>query len=760
MNKVITDGVTLAPTPFAEGLTVWSSGDGTPGSDTYANASNAVFVPADQDFGGALEILKTATTTRVRYMGQTPVLPGCYLRVTARIKAICGALPEVRFAGFAGDAGQNNVGGVVQVGPTTALTDYGAVVDVSAIVGVGDRQGVDMVWGGDAVYGHFGLDLTGANGGIVRIDDLLIEDVTSVFLRNMLAQVDVRDYGAKGDGATDDSAAFIAADADASGREILVPAGVYHLAQDVTLDSPVRFEGTVTQPDNRVFQLRRNFDFQTYMEAFEDETLAFKKGFQALLQTVDHESFDLNGRIIKVFEPIDMQAAVPDKTTFATRRVIRNGQFEAQGTGWDTTEVTSIATYDPDAARTLSNVANAANVPVGALVEGAGVGREVYVRSVDVGTQRITLSAPLFDAAGTQNFTFKRFKYLLDFSGFNALSKSGIQGVEFQCNNKASGIMLADAGSTFNVMDCFISRPAYRGITSKGEGCQGMLVDNCQFLSSEDAVNATDRVSVALNANSNDVKLRHNRITRFRHFALLAGGNNLVLGNHFFQGDSVRDGVRLAGLIIAKTHTASIISHNYVDNCFIEWTNEHDPSPEFNSEFSFSALSITNNTFLSGDVAPWFSYIVVKPHGAGHFLNGMTVTGNRFRSINGKIDRAERVDDTFASLDKSRNKDVFFTDNSFHNIEYAAENPLKIEHTEGSPAAVWTIDTAQQLPFGGEVRGVDSHQVKGKLRNGNNVIKYSPGYADPAVGPNRDQFQMSWNEDLRGTIIATVRMDA
>jgi len=87
MNKAITDGVVLMPTPFAAGLDVWSSGDGTPGSDTYENAANAAFVPADQDFGGALELLKTQSTQQLRYMGQTTLLPGCYLRVTARVNS-------------------------------------------------------------------------------------------------------------------------------------------------------------------------------------------------------------------------------------------------------------------------------------------------------------------------------------------------------------------------------------------------------------------------------------------------------------------------------------------------------------------------------------------------------------------------------------------------------------------------------------------------------------------------------------------------
>jgi hypothetical protein len=35
-----------------------------------------------------------------------------------------------------------------------------------------------MVWR-NALYGHFGLDLTGTNGGVVRVDDIVIEDVSN-----------------------------------------------------------------------------------------------------------------------------------------------------------------------------------------------------------------------------------------------------------------------------------------------------------------------------------------------------------------------------------------------------------------------------------------------------------------------------------------------------------------------------------------------------------------------------------------------------
>jgi hypothetical protein len=759
MNKAITDGVLLMPPAFANGLDVWSSGDGTPGSDTYQNATNAAFVPADQDFGGCLEVQKTSNTTRLRHMGETPILPGCYLRITARIKAISGSLPSVRVAAYAARGNGEPVSGVDTVGGSVTLTSYGSVVEVSAIVGAGNRNGVDLVWGPSAVYGHFGLDLTGPNGGIVRIDDIVIEDITSVFLRDLLPYVDVRDYGAIGDGVTDDSDAFDAASADANGRTILVPAGTFRLNKDVAFEELVKFEGTVTMPTDKMLLLRKSFDLPTYIEAFGDEELAFKKAFQALLNSSDHEGLDMCGRRVAVTSPIDMQAAVPNRDTFATRRMIRNGQLEAQGDNWETLFTTSQATYSASDARKLTNVSNIANIEVGSLVKGNGVGREIYVRSKNVGAQELELNAPLYDAEGTQTFSFRRFQYLVDFSGFTKLSKFIFSDIEFQCNGNSSGVMLAPSGPTFEFQDCFISRPKNRGITSIGGGCQGLLVDRCQFLSMEEAMNVDERVTIALNVNSNDVKLRDCRATMFRHFAVMAGQNHLVSGNHFFQGDAVPNGFRTAGLVLMENFTASVVSGNYIDNCFIEWTNERDATPGFTTGFSFSSLTITDNVYLSGDVAPWFSYFVVKPHGAGHFLNGVTVSGNRFRSINGQIDRAERVDTSFADLDYSRNREVFFDGNSYHNVTEQAHNPLVVAHTQNNNAKTWTIGTSKGLPFEGYCMFVDSVALTGDLRDTSGVKRFEAPVAVGRIGSNEDEFTLEFSTEMRGQIRATVRMD-
>ncbi|WP_170440327.1 glycosyl hydrolase family 28-related protein [Ruegeria arenilitoris] len=760
MNKAITDGIVFTPPQFANGLDVWSSGDGTPGSPTYDGSGTGVFVPADAEFGGCLEILKVNATQQLRYMGQTPILPGCYLQIKARVKAISGPLPQVRIAGWAGGAGDVHLSGLTEQGPAIQLSGYGVVHEVTAIVGIGQRPGVDMPWGISALYGHFGLDIEGANGALVRIDDIEITDVTGIFLRDMISLVDVRDYGALGDGVADDSAAFEAADQAAGGRRIYVPQGTYHLAQDVGLDAEVDFEGTITMPDDKMLLLTKNFDLPTYISAFGDEALAFKKAFQALLNNSDHESLDLGGRKISVSEPIDMQAAVPNRGSYSTRRVIRNGQFDVKSSAaWDTETFTSVATYDPADPYKLSGVANVANIPLGSLVQGSGVGREIYVRSKDEGAGEITLNAPIYDAAGTQTFTFVDFKYLLDFSGFSALQKFAMEDIEFQCNGRCSAIRLSPGGNTFVLKNCFVSRPLDRGITSIGVGCQGMLIDGCQFLSSEESLDVPDRSSIAINANANDVKLRHNRAVRFHHFAVLGGDNNLVLGNHFFQGDSVPNGVRNAGLVMIGAYNSSSIADNYIDNCFIEWSNERDAEPDYTSGYSFSAMSITDNIFYSSDVAPWFAYIVVRPHGVGHFLNGMTVTGNKFRTANGSIDRVDKVDTTFADLNPDRHVNVTFADNTYHNVTLKTANPLRVRHEQNTAASAWTVYSDGAFPFGGQARSCDSVVVLDGLRTAFGTLRYTAPYVQLQQGTNQDQIKLRWSEALSGEVSVIMRIE-
>jgi hypothetical protein len=760
MNKAITDGIVFTPPPFSGGLDVWSSGDGTPGSDTYNNAPNAAFVPSDPDFGGALEILKTESTTKLRYMGQTPILPGCYLQVRVRVKAINGALPDVRVAGYAGRANGSNVSGVVQVGPSTTLVGFGNVVEVSAIVGTGNRSGVDMAWGTDAIFGYFGIDLTGPNGGVIRIDDIEIDDITSAFLPDMLGVVDVRDFGAVGNGTTDDHAAFEAADAAANGRDVLVSEGTYFLGDSVTMESKCRFLGTVTMPDNKYLTLEQNFNLPDYIDAFGSGELAFRKAFQSMMKGPSHVELDMAGCKVDLREPIDLQAAVPDVVEFSQRRVISNGQFSVvAGSNWNTETFTSQAFYSTNNPRRLSNVQNVANIPVGSLVEGNGVGREVYVRSKNVAQETLELSLPLHDAAGTQNYTFRRFKYMLDFTGFSKISKFSIDNVEFLCRGDCNGIILPPAGIGFHLRDCWINAPRDRGVTSHGTGCQGMMIDRCQFVSDETSLLVQQRKSIGINVNANDVKIRDNRCRFFRHFAVIGGTSTIISNNHFFQGDSGPIGPRTAILVMANTNSRATIDGNYICDGSIEWTNERDPAPEQNSEFSFSSLSITGNTFLSQSTAPSFNFILVRPYGTGHFINGLIVTGNTFRLIDGNINRVEGIDTSFADLDFSRFKNIYFTQNAYNNVNTTVESPMVLRHDENSPQSTWVVTPSPHLPFNAWVRTVESIVPEGAIRDNSNNIYWGQPYYQAAQGPNKNRVNLRWERPVEGSVTVKLRID-
>jgi len=403
-------------------------------------------------------------------------------------------------------------------------------------------------------------------------------------------------------------------------------------------------------------------------------------------------------------------------------------------------------------------VVDVANVPVGALVEGNGVGREVYVTARNVAAGRITLSQPLFDAAGTQVFTFRRFKYMLDFSGFQDVSRMVFSEVDFQCAGDCSGVLLPPQGSANHFRDCFVTRPRDRGITSHGEGDQGMMIDRCQFISNEGPLVVSDRHTIGLNANANDLKIRDNRATFFRHFAVLAGSSSLISGNHVFQGDSASGGVRSAGYVLTRTNNRGTITGNYIDNCFIDWANEHDSAPDFASEFSFSALSITGNVFLASDMAPWFTFITVNPHGPGHFLDGMTVTGNTFRAI-GSIDRVEAVDTSFADLDYDRVRNITFAENSFHNVEVHAQSPLVMEHVEATAAATWVVTPAPRLPFGAWAQVVESVLPEGALRDGNGDVVHASPWFEARQGPENDRINLQWPQAVSGKVILKVRID-
>lgn len=762
MNKAITDGLALMPTPFAAGLALWSSGDGTPGSPSYAGQPNAVVAVADQDFGTCLELVKVSNTQRLRHMVPTPYEAGMYLQVRVRLKAMAGALPAARISCLPLGAGGTVVPGLGWTTEAVALPAHGQVIELRAIIGSGPRGGVDLVWGRLPTAAHIGLDLTGANGGTVRIESLVVEDVTGVFLRAMLDWVDVRDFGAVGDGSTNDHAAFAAADAAAlaRGSTVLVSAGSYHLASNLAFSAPVRFEGTVTMPAGARLALARNYDLESYAAAFGDEAEGLRRGLQALFHFTDHVSFDLKGRSVNVTQPILLaENAGIAGNSYAQRRVIDNGQLVAvAGAAWTPGVVTSQATFNSASPYLLTGVVNVANIEVGSLVTGTGVARETYVRAVNIGAGTVELSLPPGSQGGTRTYTFTRFRYILDFSGFGRLDRFEMTNLEFQCGGNASCVMLPPWGITTRFSGCAFNRPRDRAITSIGTGCQGMMIDECNFLSNEQSVRVQDRVTVGFNVNANDVKIRDNRAVRFRHFAVMHGSGHLFVGNHWFQGDAESPGVRSAGLVMTGINIKTLITGNYIDNSFVELTNEREQDPNWNNQFSFGGLTMTGNIFTANDVVSSFSWIVVTPRGSGHYLQGLSITGNTFRTLNGAIDRAEKVDTTFADLDYTRFRNLTVHGNNFNGVTRGFFNPVTVRHDQNSAATAWTMSVADHLAFGGRARVVTSVVPTGAITQGA-TQRYDMPWTQTEQGVGGRSVTLRWPVSVTGSVWVTIRSD-
>ena len=127
---------------------------------------------------------------------------------------------------------------------------------------------------------------------------------------------------------------------------ILVPSGVFRLTSDVSINNRIRFEGTVSMPANRKLTLTRNFDLDTYGQAFGSEIEGFKRALQALFYFTDHVTLDLSGRRVDMTEPIDVaERGGADQLHHPPGGAQRVAERGCRGRAGTTETVTSVATY-------------------------------------------------------------------------------------------------------------------------------------------------------------------------------------------------------------------------------------------------------------------------------------------------------------------------------------------------------------------------------------------------------------------------------
>lgn len=178
-----TDGepLDLMPPLFSEGLDDWSRGHGTPETPTYANSRDARLVTDDADFGDCLELRKIEPVQRLRYMGEVPMLRGACLEISARLKVVSAPSPRVRISAWPGGAFGLGIDGLATTGQDIAMPVEGLTYEARAVIARAPLPGVDLVWDDRVAYAHVGLDLIGADRGVVRIESVRVRDIAHTF---------------------------------------------------------------------------------------------------------------------------------------------------------------------------------------------------------------------------------------------------------------------------------------------------------------------------------------------------------------------------------------------------------------------------------------------------------------------------------------------------------------------------------------------------------------------------------------------------
>lgn len=217
--------------------------------------------------------------------------------------------------------------------------------------------------------------------------------------------------------------------------------------------------------------------------------------------------------------------------------------------------------------------------------------------------------------------------------------------------------------------------------------------------------------------------------------------------------------MRKGGIVVTTPNAMSLVTGNHVDDNVVEWTSEHDATPDFADQYSFGGLTLTGNIFVATSVASWFNWLVIKPYGTGHTINGLTVVGNVFRAVDGNIDRVEKVDTTCAGLDLGRMRNVSFIGNTFHGVDQEVRDPHSMTATQATAARTWTCDPGTALPFNGRARVVEAVTPVGRIRDDAGAKVFEAPWVDAEQGTDRTQFRLGFRTAVSGTVRAVVRMD-
>ena len=746
-------GASIIPHKFIEGLEKWRSdlrNKNAPKLDTFENIS--INLGGNDDYA-KLSLAKNQDSIQLVHDEPIPISDTQYLEVKFSVTLLTGVSPSLRVIATPSTQTKSAISGFAQNGPSQELLS-GVTTEISAIIGPGARPGVDLVWTNNSKFLMFGIEIFGANGANLLIDNISITDVSGAFMAVHSGIVDIRDFGGIGDGATDCFDAFATADSLANGRTIYIPEGDFYISKKITIHALLQCKGRIIADKTTPIMLAGRFDLESYIHAFKDDVVAFEKAFQALFMFSDHTTLDMRGRIVTLTKPIRLCELLPDSSKFTKNRVLLNGSLDCSNSpDWNASSVQGKASYDEStASKLLTDVENIEQVEIGSHVHGTGVGREIYVIDKDVIAKTVTLTHELYGANSRQTYTFTRFRFLLDLSEVDWIANFHLMNMEFSCRKTASAIMLSKDGIANKIVHCIIGAPGDRGICSYGFGCNGITIESCQLGSWEWSVPANERRTIGICTHSGDMKIRNNRGVYFRHFMVIARGGHIIMGNHFFAENPDASLERNAGIVFSSGGTKTTFTGNYVDHCWIELGFEHNGGALERGNKNFEGIQILGNIFTGKTVASGSPnhFIVLAPLGENCKIMSMNVCNNMFINYGHLLTKVEGVNESIGTIDWSKTTQLCFENNTFSGFEEETWSPIVRKVSKTSATKTWEFDFQNQLPFNSFARSITSIVGNSDLNPINMPV------AEVERGTNKTKVALLFDTATKGSATITV----
>ena len=537
-------------------------------------------------------------------------------------------------------------------------------------------------------------------------------------------------FGAAGDNITDDQAELVAA--FASGQPVLIHKP-YYIASTLNIPAGANvifWPGGTIKPANGVavnINREAKVAYAPGAQAFDlslggtlrstsgfgsdnrggglkissyissDSTVPATAGFKQAIKdlfNLNVYTLDLEGRRIIIDNEIDM-AALTGITSKSVWKRITNGYIDTTGFDVNAPETNgTVASVSFTANSAVATMASTANLKAGMEVTaGTRLPRGTFVQSIDSATQ-ITLSKSSM-TTGSSTLSWWRRRYVLDFSGFTALSRFTMDNLYINLQTNASFYLSSMNDDIVEFKNCRFVNPKRFCINQFALG-GGMVIEGCDFISDEAATAPHLRTRIACILNG-DCRVANNRWAFFLHAAIFDGYASQIVGNHPFAGSGGVSATHMANFVFQQGGDLVIVG-NYIDNGWLEFTNELYAG---NASASIGGFNVSGNRFVTKTSDAAYAFIVIKPYNAAAPLNGIIIANNTFKPLTGgggvAITAATKLDTTAGNIDTATPEDIYMGNNSFKNCG-RQENPARVKSTVNSGLNV-AQSFANKFPF-------------------------------------------------------------